>query len=385
VSRLAFFRKLRDKISPGFRFSRPLVLLQSDDWGRVGVRDAEGLEELRAAGLNVGERPYDLYSLETAEDVQEVAEVLQGLRDSAGEPPCLEMNFVVANVDFAASAANGFREIALTQLADGLPGHWNWNRPGLHDAYHAGVQGKVFSPALHGTTHFCQQAVARELSRGGERGDLLRTLWKSETPYIYWRMPWVGYEYWDPEQAPAKRFIPETEQARWIDWAAGAYQKLFQDKAVSACAPGYRAESTTHRAWKNAGVRIVQNGPGTRRAPHWDEFGLLHTYRALDFEPALNLQMRWEDFVENAASWLTRGLPFILSLHSVNFHSTLAPYRQRTLPMLQDFLDALTKEYPDLLFVNSRQLLEIMETGSYQSSSGRISVAVTGARKGIEA
>ena len=47
-------------MSPGFRFSRPLVLLQSDDWGRVGVRDAEGQEELRAAGLSLGERPYDL-------------------------------------------------------------------------------------------------------------------------------------------------------------------------------------------------------------------------------------------------------------------------------------------------------------------------------------
>jgi len=383
VSRLALFRKLRDKISPGFRFSRPLVLLQSDDWGRVGVRDAEGLEELRAAGLNVGERPYDLYSLETAEDVHEVAELLHGLRDSAGQPPCLEMNFVVANVDFTASAANGFREIALKQLADGLPGRWK--RPGLLDAYHAGIQGKVFSPALHGTTHFCQQAVARELSSGGERADLLRTLWKSETPYIYWRMPWVGYEYWDPERAPAQRFIPETEQARWIDWAAEAYRKLFGERAVSACAPGYRAETTTHHEWKNAGVRIVQNGPGSTRAPHWDEFGLLHTYRSLDFEPALNPQMRWEDLLQEAAPWLTRGLPFVLSVHSINFHSTLAPNRQRTLPMLREMLGALTKKYPDLLFVNSRQLLDIMETGSYQSSGGRVSVTVTGARKGIEA
>jgi hypothetical protein len=383
VSRLALFRKLRDKISPGFRFSRPLVLLQSDDWGRVGVRDAEGLQKLRSAGLNVGERPYDLYSLETAEDVHELAEMLHEVRDTAGESPCLEMNFVVANVDFVASAANGFREIALKQLADGLPGRWN--RPGLLEAYRAGIQSRVFSPALHGTTHFCQQAVARELSSGGERGDLLRTLWKAETPYIYWRMPWVGYEYWDPEQAPAQRFIPETEQARWIDWGARAYRNLFHEQAVSACAPGYRAESTTHRAWKNAGVRIVQNGPGATRAPHWDECGLLHTYRALDFEPALNPQMRGEDFVENAGPWLTRGLPLVLSLHSINFHSTLAPNRQRTLPMLRDFFAALRKKYPDLLFVNSRQLLEIMETGSYQSSGGRVSVIVTGVRKGVEA
>ncbi len=112
-----FFRKT----SPGFHFSRPLVLLQSDDWGRVGVRDSEGCNELRAAGLNLGERPYDLYSLETAEDVHATAEVLRSLQDSAGQSPCLEMNFVVANVDFPASMTNGFRDIPLKRLTEARP------------------------------------------------------------------------------------------------------------------------------------------------------------------------------------------------------------------------------------------------------------------------
>ncbi len=48
----------------GFTFGRPLVVLQSDDWGRVGIRDQEGWEELRSQGINLGERNYDYYSLE---------------------------------------------------------------------------------------------------------------------------------------------------------------------------------------------------------------------------------------------------------------------------------------------------------------------------------
>jgi hypothetical protein len=347
------------------------------------VRDAEGREELRAAGLNLGERPYDLYSLETSEDVHELVESLRSLQDSSGRPPCLEMNFLVANVDFAASTATGFREILLKPLAEGLPGRWD--RPGLFDAYRTGIELGVFVPALHGTTHFCQQAVAHALTYEGERGELLRTLWKSETPYIYWRVPWVGYEYWDPEKSPAERFIPEREQERWIRWALGSYRQFFNEDAVSACAPGYRADTTTHRLWKGQGIRVAQNGPGTTRAPHFDEQGLLHTYRSLDFEPALNPELRWEDFVRNAATWLDRGWPLIISTHSINFHSTLAPFRQKTLPMLRDFLGALKNAYPDLLYVNTRQLLEIVETGSYERESGRVAVTVTGMRKGVEA
>ena len=70
----------------GLRVGRPLVVLQSDDWGRVGVRDREGWEELRDLGLNLGERSYDFYSLETAEDVAEIAALLQRHRDSTGRP-----------------------------------------------------------------------------------------------------------------------------------------------------------------------------------------------------------------------------------------------------------------------------------------------------------
>ena len=375
MSRLAFLRRLREKKTRGFRFSRPLVLLQSDDWGRVGVRDAEGREELRAAGLNIGERPYDLYSLETAEDVQELSEVLKSLQDSVRQPPCLEMNFVVANVDFPASAATGFRHIALKPLAEGLPGRWT--RPGLSNAYQTGIELGLFSPALHGTTHFCGKAVADALTRDSEPGELLRTLWKSETPYIHWRMPWVGYEYWDPEKGPAERFISESEQERCINDAVRSYRQIFDEDAVSACAPGYRADATTHRLWSAWGIRVAQNGPGTVRAPHFDQHGLLHTYRSLDFEPVLNSEMRWEDYVRDAATWLARGVPLIISVHSINFHSSLAPYRHKTLPMLRDFLGALNKSYPELVYVNTRQLLEIVETGSYESGSRRVAVTVT--------
>lgn len=369
-------------MTSGFRFGRPLVLLQSDDWGRVGVRDQEGVEHLRAAGLNLGDRPYDLYSLETAEDVGAVAEMLESLRDSAGEPAKLEMNFLVANVDFHASAATGFRAIVLKPLVEGLPN--NWRRNGLFEAYRSGIDKGIFSPALHGATHFCQQAVIASLAQNDQRGELLRMLWKSETPYIHWRMPWVGYEYWDPSREPARRFISSEEQARWIAFAADSFHRFFGDCPISACAPGYRANNVTWRAWRTHGVRIAQNGPGTMHAPHFDGKGLLHTYRSLDFEPALNPELRSDNCLATARSCFAAGLPFIISVHSINFHSTLASFRQRTVPLLSKFLRALKKNFPDLLYLSSKQLLEIIETGAYQSAAGRIQVPVQGG-KGVGA
>ena len=376
--------QIRGKMkSPGFRFGRPLVLLQSDDWGRVGVRDEEGRDELRSAGLRLGECPYDLYSLETAKDICATIETLQSVKDSARQPACLEMNFVTANVDFQARAAQDSGRIVLKPLLEGLPG--SWSRPGLYEAYGEGIKKRVFAAALHGATHFCQQAATEAMAQNGQRGELLRMLWKAETPYIHWRMPWIGYEYWDPDREPRDRFLAREEQQRWIGFAAESFRTFFGQRAVSACAPGYRANDATARSWRDQGIRVAQNGPGALRAPHFDELGLLHTYRSVDFEPALNSDLRWEHCLATARSWFAAGVPFIISVHSINFHSTLAPFRQKTLALLRELLCGLAKVYPDLLFVNSSQMLEIVETGGYESSEGRVQVSVHGKGRGAGA
>src|SRR5689334_17717973 len=68
-----FWRNARLMPTRSFYFDRPLVLIQSDDWGRAGVRDREGFEQLRSAGIELGQRPYDFYTLETADDVVALA------------------------------------------------------------------------------------------------------------------------------------------------------------------------------------------------------------------------------------------------------------------------------------------------------------------------
>jgi hypothetical protein len=103
----------------GFVFGRPLVVLQSDDWGRAGMRDIECWEQLRTAGVNLGEHPYDFYSLETTDDVEGIASVLNLHRDSSGRPACFEMNFLSANVDFARVSACDLAEILESSRFDG--------------------------------------------------------------------------------------------------------------------------------------------------------------------------------------------------------------------------------------------------------------------------
>ena len=366
---MKLFRRRREE--PGLAFSRPLVVLQSDDWGRVGIRDREGYDWLRSRGVRLGERAYDLYSLETAGDVTAVASLLGRHRDSSGRPPCMVLNVCTANLDFKKMRDRGFNNIETLPLAQGLPG--SWSRPGLFEAYRAGMDQGVFYPALHGTTHFCPVAVENALAEAGDRADLLRLLWQAETPYIYWRMPWIGYEYCNPER-PQAGFLSAERQRELIMQARQNFSAMFGIQPLSACAPGCRSNHDTQRAWAEAGIRIAENGSGNGlRAPHMDEFGVLHLYRTIDFEPS-HQELDIEKYLQVASSCFSRGLPVIISVHSINFHSTLKDFRTPSLEGLDSLLSGLESRHPELLYVHDEDLYGIVTQGAFQRGKVRIDV-----------
>jgi len=364
----------KSKTPAGLRFDRPLVLFQSDDWGRVGVRDREGWEELCAAGLNLGEKPYDFYSLETADDLHALTQVLQAHSDSVGQKPSIVMNFILANVDFERWQIEE-KQIPLRALDEGLPG--KWNRPNLFDAYRQGIRERVFYPALHGLTHFCEPAMQRAFETQGtqnnERSELIEKLWTAQTPYIHWRMPWIGYEYWDPELVPSQRSLPLERQRSAIRGAAETFQKLFSSSAFSACAPGYRANADTAQAWFENGVRVAQNGRGEIRRPYLDERGMLFTFRTVEMEPAVE-PCDLQTLMSQVNECFAHGVPAVISMHSINFHSTLKNFRGPTLELLHEFLGAMERRWPDLLYVNDADFFSIATSGAYDAESGKVSV-----------
>lgn len=370
---LNLLRRAMRPSSSGYGFGRPLVLLQSDDWGRVGVRDREGFDQLRAAGLPLGEQPYDFYSLETADDVAALHGLLTQHRDSVGRTARITMNFLTANLDFAKIKHDSFRQIHMLPLADGLPE--GWSRPGLFDAYRAGIKAGVFYPALHGSTHFCSLAIEQALAADGEHAELIRTMWGAGTPYIYWRMPWIGYEYYQPAK-PQPEFLPSAKQNELVAGAAAMFQRFFGSVPVSACAPGYRSNDDTNRAWLTCGIRVAQHGSGTGNAPRTGNDGLLHLYRSFDFEPCIQ-EHSLDKYLELASKPCADGNPLIISIHSINFHSSLKDFRSRTLAALDQLLSALERKYPDLLYVNDADLYEIVTTGKFTSSDSTIPVHVT--------
>jgi hypothetical protein len=226
-------------------------------------------------------------------------------------------------------------------------------------------------------THFCTQAVQRNLSGGGERAALLQTIWEAGTPYIHWRMPWIGYEYWDPEMPPDDRFLLAASQQELIGEMVGAFAKLFSALPFSACAPGYRSNDGTVRAWAQHGVRVAQNGPEGVIPPHIDRDEVLQVFRTIEFEPATDVNFSLDRCLDEAEACFARGVPAIVSVHSINFHSTVKDFRSQTLQYLDEFLRVIQSRHSDLLYLNDKELYEVVQHGCYETAGGMVRVDVT--------
>jgi len=187
-------------------------------------------------------------------------------------------------------------------------------------------------------------------------------------------MPWVGFEYWDSEQSREQTFLAFDQQEKLIRSGCEYFERLFSQSARSVCAPGYRANGATHKIWASRGIRVAQNGPGHAMPPHFDRNGMLHTYRSMDFEPGTNEQFSLKECLLRSEDSFRRGLPTIISVHSINFHSTLKDFRSTTLARLDEFLCALKLKHPDLLYVRDQDLYDLVDTGTLESAQSVIRI-----------
>jgi hypothetical protein len=106
-----------------------------------------------------------------------------------------------------------------------------------------------------------------------------------------------------------------------------------------------------------------------------DEWGSLNLHRTVDIEPSQR-DLALEKYVQLAENCFARGVPAIVSVHSINFHSSLKDFRGPALRVLDEFLCSLETRHPNLLYVHDMNLYEIVTRGKFRGPRGLVSVEV---------
>jgi hypothetical protein len=171
--------------------------------------------------------------------------------------------------------------------------------------------------------------------------------------------------------------LSDQEQRKLVGEAVGGFAKMFSSLPHSACAPGYRADDATHRAWAQHGIRVVQNGPEMQFPPHFGRFEILELSRNVEFEPATDAGFSVDACLQRAESCFARGIPAVISVHSINFHSTVRDFRSQALHSLEEFLTALESKHAELLYLHDDGLYELVTKGFCHRPEGRVEARVT--------
>ena len=354
----------------GWRTKRHLVVIESDDWGTIRMPSREVYDEFLRRGIRVDRDPYCRYdNLATKHDLENLFEVLQSVKDKNGHPAVITANTLSANPVFDKIKESNFTEYYFEPFTETLKR--SATHEGAWEIWKQGMAAGVFHPQSHGREHLYVKKWLQTLRNGDKvtrmAFDLgtwgltytnslhyyMRALCSSVEADIYefeniivdalhMFSDTLGYE--------SRSFVPAN-----YTWSPKIEPCLVQQ--------GVRYIQSTFQQkipiGDDQGVKVTYRGfQGTRT-----KAGLIRLFRNCFFEPSTKENYDWVgDCLKRIEIAFKHGKAANICAHRLNFIGSIDNSNtDRTLPQFRHLLQEIVKRWPDVEFVSSDQLGEIIE------------------------
>lgn len=343
---------------------RKVLMLESDDWGAVRMPSGKIYDELTQACGKKGCFFDQFDSLETPDDLYALFEVLTSVKDANGNYAVFQPYAVVANPDYEAIEENGFRQYYYESFLDTYKRY-----PKTNDSFKAikeGMDSGIWWPQSHSREHIQAQRWMKALqdpNSFARKEFYLRAFHSDCCPkdLDYY----CACDYDSPNEMP--------ELKRIMKDGLDLFENIYGYHSISFCAPCGFINQDMLDYLSELGIKL---GSGTIRYPNfkggydvknhfWGEKGkngMIYYRRNCKFEPARDHNIDWVDRcmaeIENA---FRCGKPAVIDSHRVNYIGGInESNRTDTLRQLARLLKEVVKRWPDVEFVNSNQLYQIM-------------------------
>jgi len=357
----------------GWQTRRKIVVIESDDWGTIRSSGMAAYENLLKQGLPVDKSPYNaLDMLENNEDIEQLYETLSSVKDKNGNPAIFTGNNIVGNPDFEKIKASGFTQYfyePFTETYKQYPKH-----DGVFNLLKEGIEKKLFMPQFHGREHVNVHRWMSALQVGDK---VARLIFEQKMFSVHVGKPapvvneWLDALDGDSPQELAAKFDSVEEGLQ-------LFKKIWGFHSKSFIAPCYIWDSALEPALAKTGVQYIQGmiiqlqplarpGYEYQRKFHYqgqrNRFGQRYLVRNAFFEPSTtDTSFDWAgdcfNRVETAFRW---NKPAIISAHRLNFMGGIQPKnREKNLALLKQLLKNITQRWPQVEFMSSDQLGDLM-------------------------
>ena len=355
---------------PGWRTNRKLVVIESDDWGSIRMPSREVYDLLVSEGIPLQKATYNRYdSLASEEDLSALFEVLNSFKDINGNPVKITANTIVTNPDFEKIEESGFSEYHYEKFTETLkkyPSHQN-----SFSLWKEGMNAGVFRPQFHGREHI---HVPRWMKALQQEDSVARKIFK----YKMYDLS-IGLERSESSFMEALQLDSEDEiifQQKYISEGLKLFEEIFGFTSKTFIAPCYVWHNSLNDILLKGGVQgfqgswyqlepnVVDNG--LKKIFHYlgekNDYNQVYLTRNVFFEPSEIRIKDWGKEVINKMKLAYRAKkPAIIQSHRMNFIGFIdKKNRDKNLAVFSAVLKQIIKMWPDVEFVSSDELSEII-------------------------
>ncbi len=310
---------------------RPVVIVESDDWGPGPASDALML--------------------------QRISTLLAGIRDREGRPVVMTLGVVLGKPDGAAILADDCRRYHRRLLDEEAYAP-------IVDAMREGCAKGVFALQRHGLEH-CWPASLLERARAdaGLRSWLANPDARSEG------LPSALQSRWVDSATLPSRSLTDVEVEAAVKEEGEVFQRIFGERPSVAVPNTFVWNSAIERAWAVDGVRCVVTC-GRQYEGRRADAGLMpptrqlfngqlgignvrYVVRDVYFEPVRG--HRAEQVLQGVAERTALGRPALVEMHRESFIMS-AETAEQALAELMRAMQQVVQQYPDVCFLNTANL-----------------------------
>ncbi len=351
---------------PGWRTRRHIIILESDDWGSIRMPSNQVYSKFLSNGFDISGSDYNrLDSIESNDDLEMLFEVLSHHRDAFGNPAAITANMVVGNPDFRKIKESDFKEYFYESVAETLNRYQKRDR--VISLWNEGNNAGLFRPQFHGREHV---NVVRWMKALEKKTPQMMLTFDAETTFSgngdYNFMEVLDYDT-PSDLALMKKSLSE---------GLGLFESIFGFRSKSFIPPCYTWNSDIEETLCINGVKyiqglIVQSIPTGTFGKYKKKYHLLGERNRFDqyylvrnafFEPSLSKSTdpvgECLERINIAFRW---NKPAIISVHRINFIGILDPKnREKSLRLLDVLLSEIIKKWPDVEFLTSDKLGDLI-------------------------
>lgn len=353
---------------PGYRSKRKIVIFESDDWGSLRLIDKGHRDQLLKVGvLQRADDPIGILdALEDPSDLSNLFEVLTSFRDANCNHPIFTPFFNMGNPDFDKIAEDNYEVYFSLDINETFK---QYGESSIIGIYHEGINEKVFEPQLHGREHVNVLTWMKHV--GTSESNAFRGFQHRFSAVSEPLLPKYLSSF------RATYYMNSTQELDFNEYslvdASLRFGSLFGYRPIVFDAPNAVFHRQLEKVLADIGIRNIVT-PFYRLEPdlmggivrtgrygfgQTNEFGQRYHIRNCMFEPYKGVnEYHTLRMLEACFRW---GKPAVISTHRVNYVGGIdIRMRDNSLKLLRQLLDKIIGRWPDVEFMSSGQLCELM-------------------------